>query len=98
MDKLPKVFANPINKKIDNVQELFYQSSERSNESVDPKDLNKKINAIFAAKDHVYKSRVKIILKDKVIEEVIVGKTSVNLLTIDGKLIKISDILNIEKI
>ena len=35
--------------------------------------------------------------QDKVIDEVIVGKTSIYLLTIDNKKIKITDIIDIEK-
>ena len=95
MDK-PRVFANPINKKIDNVQNLF--RSDKESRSINPVDVNKKINEIFASRNHVYKSKVKITLKDKVIEKEIVGKTNINLLTLDGDLIRITDILNIKKI
>ena len=95
MDK-PRVFANPINKKIDNVQNLF--RSDKESRSINPVDVNKKINEIFASRNHVYKSKVKITLKDKVIEKEIVGKTNINLLTLDGDLIRITDILDIEKI
>ena len=58
----------------------------------------KKINEIFGSLNHVYKSRVRITMNDGIIEEQIVGKTNINLLTIDNKLIKITDILDIEKI
>ena len=95
MDK-PRVFANPINKKIDNVQDLF--RSDKESRSINPVDVNKKINEIFASRNHVYKSKVKITLKDKVIEKEIVGKTNINLLTLDGDLIRITDILDIENI
>ena len=92
----PRVYANPINKKIDNVQDLF--RSDKDSRSINPVDVNKKINEIFASRNHVYKSKVKITLKDKVIEKEIVGKTNINLLTLDGDLIRITDILDIEKI
>lgn len=95
MDK-PKVFANPINKKIDNVQDLF--RSDKDSRSINPVDVNKKINEIFASRNHVYKSRVRITLKDEVVEKEIVGKTNINLLTLDGNLIRITDILDIERI
>ena len=95
MDK-PKVFANPINKKIDNVQDLF--RSDKESRSINPVDVNKKINEIFASRNHVYKSKVKITLKDKSIDTEIVGKTNINLLTLDGNLIKITDIVDIERI
>ena len=61
-------------------------------------EANKKINDIFASSHHVYKSKVDITLKDKVVEKTIVGKTSTDLITIDGELIKIIDILDIKKI
>ena len=95
MDK-PKVFANPINKKIYNVQDLF--RSDKDSRSINPVDVNKKINEIFASRNHVYKSRVRITLKDGVVEKEIVGKTNINLLTLDGNLIRITDILDIERI
>lgn len=95
MDK-PKVFANPINKKIDNVQDLF--RSDKDNRSINPVDINKKINEIFASPNHVYKSKVHITLKDKSIDTQIVGKTNINLLTLDGNLIKITDIVDIERL
>lgn len=96
MDKLPNVFANPIRKKIDNVQDLY--RSDRNDRNYNPKDINKKINEIFGSGDHVYKSHVKITLKDGEVFEEIVGKTNINLLTLDGKLVKITDIIDIEKI
>ena len=95
MDK-PRVFANPINKKIDNVQDLF--RSDKESRSINPVDVNKKINEIFASRNHVYKSKVKITLKDAVVEKEIVGKTNINLLTLDGNLIRITDIVDIERI
>ena len=42
MNKLPKVFANPINKKINNYQDLYY--SNRSIKRLNAKDINKKVN------------------------------------------------------
>ena len=92
----PRVYANPINKKIDNVQDLF--RSDKDSRSINPFDVNKKINEIFASRNHVYKSKVRITLKDAVVEKEIVGKTNINLLTLDGNLIRITDILDIERI
>lgn len=92
----PRVYANPINKKIDNVQDLF--RSDKDSRSINPVDVNKKINEIFASRNHVYKSKVRITLKDGVIEKEIVGKTNINLLTLDGDLIRITDIVDIERI
>ena len=96
MNKLPNVFASPINKKLNNYQDLY--RSDRAVKSYNPKDINKKINEIFGSLNHVYKRRVRITMDDGIHEEEIVGKTNINLLTIDNKLIKITDILDIEKL
>ena len=93
----PRVYANPINKKIENVKDLF-RSDNNINNKKNPVDINKKINEIFASRNHVYKSKVRISLKDKAFDTEIVGKTNLNLLTLDGKLISIPDIVDIEKI
>ena len=96
MNKLPNVFASPITKKLNNYQDLY--RSDREIKTYNQKDINKKINEIFGSLNHVYKSRVRITMNDGIHEEEIVGKTNINLLTIDNKLIKITDILDIEKI
>lgn len=97
MDKLPKVYANPINKEMSNVQNVYRNTEDRKS-TFSPKNINKKINEIFASTNHVYKSKVKVFFKDHEETAEIVGKTNINLLTIDGKLIKITDIVDIEKI
>lgn len=95
MEKLPHIYASPITKKLDNFQNDYRSSAKKSIYS--PKDINKKIDEIFASKNHVYKSKVNITLPGEIVTETIVGKTSLHLLTMDGKLIKISDIIDISK-
>ncbi len=97
MKELPSVFANPIKKELNNVQSAYYDGKDRDIE-VNPRMINKKINEIFASSNHVYKSKVKISFKDHEEEHVLVGKTNLNLLTMEGKLIKITDIIDIKKI
>ena len=91
----PRVFANPINKKLNNSQEVFYEGKSSVRESI---DINKKINEIFNSSHHVYKSKVEITTNNKSITCEIVGKTSNNLLTLDGNVIRIRDIIDIKKI
>lgn len=96
---LPKVFANKIEGNINNTQDIFYGSDrDIPKKHQDSLNLSRKINSIFASSTHVYKSRVKIEFKDRIEKKVIVGKTNSHLITIDGELIKISDIVDIEKI
>ncbi len=97
MKDLPKVFEGKVNNIKKNTQDIFY-GSDRSVVKQDSLSVIRKINNIFASPSHVYKSKVKITLKDRVIEKTIVGKTSTNLLTMTGEQIKITDILDIEKI
>ena len=97
MKDLPKVFANQINKKIDNSQDMFY-GSDRSFSKKDNISLDRKINNISSSNHHVYKSNVRIITKDNDLEKVIVGRTGNSLITIDGELININKIVDIEKI
>lgn len=100
MDKnLPKVCAIPINKPITNNRE-YHISSVTENEirKKPAENIPKKINEIFSSPNHVYKSRVRIIIDNNEVEEVIVGKTNNYLLTLSGEKININSIEQIEKI
>ena len=96
MNKLPKVYANPINKSFNNTQSI-YKSMLNNNRSI-KKDINYEIDRIFSSKDHIAKSRVRVTLSNEVLEVDIIGKTGSNILTMDNRLIKIKDIVDIEKI
>ena len=96
---LPNVYANPLNKKVNNVQEYFYGNENKvSDRSFNANDILKKINKIFNSSHHVYKSKVKIITKNGEFIKEIVGKSNGNILTLDNETIKIIDILDIERI
>lgn len=98
-NKLPKVFANPFNKKVNNTQEIFYGQNKQIVETrgYTLNDIIKKINSIFNSPNHVFKSKVIITTKDGEKEEILIGKTSNSILTIDGKVIRLSEIIDIEK-
>lgn len=97
MKELPKVYATNISKEFHNTQDLFY-GNDRNDNVKDTVSVIKKINNIFSSSRHVYKSRVKITLNDRVVDKVIVGKTNTDLITIDGELIKIINILDIKQV
>lgn len=94
--KLPKVFANTFDEKFQNVQEIYYGSDRMVEEPVDGTSLEAKINRIFHSARHVYKSVVDITTTTGRIEETIVGKTNEALITMSGKQIPISSILDIQ--
>ena len=81
---LPKVFANPINKKINNNKDI-YINIESDRVLIKDENILKKINEIFASPHHVYKSKVRIRTNVDDFETNIVGKSNNYLLSLDGK-------------
>ena len=100
MKDLPRVFANRIDNFVNNDQEYYYSNSKNNREERQYNDIDimKKVNDIFSSKNHVYKSKVKIKTRGGEVIKEIVGKNSREILTIEGEHLKISDILDIEKI
>lgn len=94
---LPKVYANPINKIINNNLDVYYndRTTKETKKSV---DVTRKINEIFASTHHVYKSNVRITSINGILETTIIGKSGNNLLSLNGEKININDIQDIEKI
>jgi len=99
MKKLPKLFTNSFNEKIDNSKEYTTVREKVIEENKLTKyEINKKIDMIFKSKNYIYKVDVLIKFNDREINTTLIGKTNDNLITIDNKLIKISDIYDIKKI
>lgn len=99
MKKLPKLYTNTFNKKIDNSIE-FTRVKEKKLEGnkLTKYEINKKIDMIFKSKNYIYKVNVIIKLNNKELNTTLIGKTNDNLITIDNNLIKISDIYDIKKV
>ena len=93
--KLPNVFANPIGKKLNNVQDVFNSGK---NKILEQLDIETKIEGILSSRDHVYRSNVLIITEDEEYEKVIIGRTGKFLLTIDGEKIPLVKIKDIKKL
>lgn len=98
MKDLPSVSAVKIDKIINNSQDRFYGSGQEIIPVSKKESVTSKINKIFASNNHVYKSRVRIKLSNDTYEKYIIGKTSTDLLTMNGEKIHIKDIIDIEKI
>ena len=97
---LPRVFANPINRNINNNLDYYVSKPESLNvREVKEENVLIKINEIFVSPNHVYKIKVLVKLSDNTEREiVIVGKTNTYLLTLNGNKLRINDIIHIEKI
>lgn len=96
MREIPKVFANKIEKKINNNDTYSVTKNEEENIRNYTIDVSKKINDIFKSPRYVYKANVDIKLKNETIKRKIIGKKNNNLITIDNELIPISDIIDID--
>jgi len=94
--KIPKVFANRIDKKIENNDTYSITRNDdvkiKENRGL---DINSKINQIFKSTKYIYKIDVEIVVSTGTITKRIIGRKNGYLITIDNELIKIDDILDI---
>lgn len=93
---LPRVFANTIDKKINNTQEIFYEN-QSSSEKKSLNEIIRTINEIFNSPNHVYKSTCYITINGVEEKKVIVGKNANSLFTLEGDVINIREIEDIKK-
>ena len=101
--KLPNIFAKRINKKIENNYNISVTKesnnlklNQESKNKIIAKNVNQKINDIFASPNYIYKADVIISKKDGEIQKRIVGKNKNYLITINNELIPINEILDIK--
>ena len=99
--KLPKVFANKIDKELKNNETVYYnKNEERKIEEKDPLTsiltVNQKINQIFSSARYVYKADVVITTKNGKMNKRIIGRNRNELITMDNEVINVNDIIDIE--
>ena len=98
MKKLPNLYTNSFDKKIDNSIDYIKINNNETITTLSKNELDKKINNIFKSKNYIYKIKVEITLKNTIVEKYLIGKTKNNLITIENELININDIKNIKEI
>lgn len=98
--KLPKVFANKIDKNLNNNETVYYNKNELRSEQKDNSSsiftVNQKINQIFSSARYVYKADVIITTKNGKMNKRIIGRNRNELITMDNEVINVNDILDIE--
>lgn len=101
--KLPKVYANKIEKEIKNNETVYYDKGKQPEVREQPKStplveltIPQKINKIFGSSRYVYKADVDITLKDGKVSKKVIGRNKYELITMDNELIKIEDIIDIQ--
>ena len=87
-NELPKIFKKQTAKNFNNNKNYFYGEYRNKQSKVTIDDLFK-INEI-------YRTNVKLTLKNKTITKTIIGRTQNNLITLDNEIIPISEIIEIE--
>ena len=99
--KLPKVFANKIDKNLNNNETVYYNKNEER--KIEEKEslssiltVNQKINQIFSSTRYVYKADVIITTKNGKINKRIIGRNRNELITMDNEVINVNDIIDIE--
>lgn len=85
--ELPKIYQAKQNKNFTNNTSIFYGAYQDRQKSINIDDLFK-INEI-------YRTSVKLVLKNKTVEKIIIGRTQNNLITLDNEIIPISEIIEI---
>lgn len=98
---LPNIFANKIEKTINNNKKYSVSKNEEEiittkQKPIMEKNINQKINEIFNSPRYVYKAKVYIKTNDVEMTKQIVGRNGNSLITIENELINISDIKDIK--
>ena len=96
MKDLPRVFANPINKKINNNSTLSYGVLKDERKVRDDVSVRDKIDKIFKSTDKIYSIDCIVTYENHEEKYTIIGKTDNNLVTNHQRLIPIRDIYDIE--
>lgn len=105
--KLPEVFHNSIDKKLNNNKDVYYSANNNDDNNTNDtkvdskkiqinKNIHQKINEIFASSSYIYKASVKITTNDGIINKRIIGRNNKYLITMDNEKIPIENIIDIE--
>ena len=96
MKKLPKIYQNKINKKIGNNTNYSYVEKEIYNFD-DKQNINSIINSLFDEDGFIFNKQLIIKTKYKVYDTAIIKKDNNRIYTLTDDVIKIEDILSIER-
>lgn len=99
--KLPNIFVNKIDKKLDNNEKVYYGEHGKNKEDVvdefkDIKDIRDKMNEMYKDVPFLYKKKVSITLKDKTMEAKVISYNQNYLITMNNERILLDDIIDIK--
>ena len=96
MKDLPRVFANPIDKNINNNRTFSYGKLEEDKKVHNPDKVMEKLDKLFQREGNVYSIDCIITFASHEEKYTIIGRTSNNLVTKSQRLIPIREIYDIE--
>lgn len=99
--KLPKIYQNDINKKINNNKKTYHLKYNNNEEEVvtdmNNEDVNKVIDSIFNTTGYAFNINVIIKTINKTYDTSLIAKRNGYILTLDNDRIKIDDIISIKR-
>lgn len=100
MSDKPKMYRCEGGKVFNNNRSVYSSSSDNNDRTFmvyDTSEVRKKINDIFNSSNFIYRTKVNIVIDNKILNKKIVGVYNDNLVTIDNEQIPISIIKDIYK-
>lgn len=98
MSNKPEMYRGNIKKEFNNNRNIYTSYREENEIKIyDTNEIRKKINNIFNSNNFIYRTKVNIVINNKIITKKIIGIYNNNLVTIDNEHIPISIIQDIYK-
>ena len=99
--KLPRIYQNDINKKINNNKKTYHLKYNNNEEvvvtSMNNEDVNKVIDSIFNTTGYAFNINVIIKTRNKTYDTSLIAKRNGYILTLDNDRIRIDDIISIKR-
>ena len=98
MTSKPEMYRGNIKKTFNNNRSIYASYMDNSEIKVyDNSDVRKKINDIFNSNTFIYRTKVNLVIDNKIISKKVIGVYNNNLVTIDNEQIPINIIQDIYK-
>lgn len=102
MKKLPKIYQNEVKKNFNNNEKVYYSEKNRRNSSNSVKVKSKnqiidELNSLKKESGFIFNKPLIITTKDKTYDTAIVKMNNIEILTLNEDIIKIEDIISIER-
>ena len=99
MSQKPEMYRGNIKKEFNNNRSIYASYKDSGEIRVhDTSEVRKKINDIFTSNNFIYRTKVNIVIDNKIITKKVIGVYNNNLVTIDNEHIPINNIQDIYRL